>query len=122
MFPPGNSTATAAPPLPPEIQAQQGQPSAAAMFQGIGAGIQNPLDLLKAQVAKLEQWAAETQPLVQNVNPAFSAYLVPIAQAGKALQQEIESLEQRMAGPSPTVAGTAPPNLPGNIPGGRPAI
>lgn len=124
MFPGPSGARTAIPPLPPDIQAQQSA-AAAPMFAQMGAmnqGMPNPLDVLKSQVAKLEAWAAETAPLTNQINPALTTLLVPIAQAGKALQSEIENLEQRTAGPSPMVMGSAPPNLPGNIPGARPAM
>lgn len=130
MYPPPSPTMTAVPPLPPQIQAQQVPPSPAATFSQMapagpggqpGMGIPNPITVLKAQMAKLEAWAAETVPLLSQVNPALSTLLIPIAQAGKAMQTEIDQMEQRNAGPSPQVQGSNPPNLPGNIPGGRPA-
>lgn len=121
MFP---GMATAAPPLPPGISAQQ-QP-AAQTFQAMGAmgggGIPDPISVLETQVSKLESWAAETAPLLTQVNPALATLLVPVAQAGKALQSEIANLKQRMSGPSPQVTGSNPPNVPGNIPGARPAM
>jgi hypothetical protein len=124
MFP-GQATAT--PPLPPDIQAQQAQQAqqpqpAAPMFAQMGASIPDPISVLEAQVAKLEQWAADTAPLANQVNPALTTLLIPIAQAGKALQTEIENLKQRTSGQSPQVTGSAPPSVPGNIPDGRPAM
>jgi hypothetical protein len=118
MFP---GMSTAAPPLPPGIQAQAQQP-AAPMFQQMGAAIPDPVSVLETQMAKLEQWAAETAPLLTQVNPALGTLMVPIAQAGKAMQSEIANLKQRMSGPSPQVTGSNPPNVPGNIPGARPAM
>lgn len=116
-------TGTAIPPMPPEIQAQQQQQRPVSqMFGQMGANMPDPVSILEAQVAKLEEWAAQTAPLTNQVNPALTTLLVPIAQAGKALQQEIQNLRQRTSGPSPTVSGTVPPNLPGNMPGGRPAM
>lgn len=120
MSPQGN-TMTAAPPLPPEIQAQS-QPSPVSMFSQMGASIPDPLALLEAQIAKLEAWAAETAPIASQVDPGLATLLVPIAQAGKAMQAETQNLRQRTAGPSPQVMGSAPPNVPGNIPGARPAM
>lgn len=96
-----------------------------ALFQQMGAaggGLPNPVEVLKGKLSQLEEWAASTAPLLSQVNPALATLLVPIAQAGKALQSEIESMEQRSAGPSSQVAGSVPPNLPGNIPGARPAM
>jgi hypothetical protein len=113
--------ATAAPPLPPGIQAQAQQP-AAQTFQAMGSALPDPIAVLETQMAKLEQWAAETAPLLTQVNPALGTLLVPIAQAGKAMQSEIANLKNRMSGPSPQVQGSVPPNVPGNIPGARPAM
>ena len=116
---------TAVPPLPPGVQAQQQQP-VAPTFQAMGqqgmGGIPDPVALLAAQVAKLEAWAAETAPLASQINPALATLLVPIAQSGKALQQEIATLRQKTSGPSPQVTGSVPPNVPGNIQGARPAM
>ena len=120
MFP---GMATAAPPMPPQIAAQgQQQPNAAPMFQQMGASIPDPISVLEVQLSKLEQWASETAPLLTQVNPALATLLVPIAQSGKAMQSEIANLRQRMSGPSPQVTGSNPPNVPGNIPGARPAM
>jgi hypothetical protein len=127
MFP--NASRTAIPPLPPEIQAQQqqqqqpvGHTFAQMGAMGGGSGMPNPVDVLEGQLAKLESWAQETAPLTNQLNPALTTLLVPIAQAGKALQSEIAKLKQQTAGPSPQVMGSVPPNVPGNIPGARPAM
>lgn len=122
MFP--NAMRTAIPPLPPDIQAQQqAQPlSPVPMFSQMGAQIPDPVSVLEAKLQQLEQWAAETAPLTNAVNPALTTLLVPIAQAGKALLSEIANLRQRTSGPSPQVMGSVPPNVPGNIPGARPAM
>jgi uncharacterized coiled-coil protein SlyX len=85
-------------------------------------GIPDPVSVLEAQVAKLESWAAETAPVLTQVNPALATLMVPIAKAGQALQQEIQNLRQRMAGPSPQVMGSVPPTVPGTMPGARPAV
>src|SRR3954469_2143438 len=123
MFPPPGQ-ATATPPMPPDISAQQAQQQqpVGPMFAQMGAAIPDPISVLEAQVAKLEAWAAETAPLTNQVNPALTTLLVPIAQAGKALQSEIASLRQRTSGDSPQVTGSVPPNVPGNIPGARAAM
>lgn len=112
---------TAIPPLPPDVQAQQQQP-AAPTFQAMGAGIPDPIAVLEGQMAKLEQWASETAPLLTQLNPALGTLMIPIAQSGKAMQSEIANMKQRTANPSPQVTGSVPPNLPGNIPSGRPAM
>jgi hypothetical protein len=119
--------ATGVPPLPPELQAQAQQqaPAPAALFAQMGpagGGLPDPVAVLEGQVAQLEEWAARTAPVLSQVNPGLATLLVPIAQAGKALQSEIASLKQRTSGPSPQVTGSVPPNVPGNIPGARPAM
>jgi len=116
---------TAIPPMPPEVSAQmaaQPQQSAPQMFQQMGASLPNPVSVLEGKMAQLEQWAAETAPLLQQLNPALATLMVPIAQAGKAMQSEIANLKARTSGPSPQVTGSVPPNVPGNIPSGRPAM
>jgi hypothetical protein len=96
--------------------------SAAPMFARIGASLPDPIAVLSGKMAQLEQWAAETAPLLQNINPALATLMVPIAAAGKAMQTEIENLKTRTSGPSPQVTGSVPPNVPGNIPSARPAM
>jgi hypothetical protein len=116
------SMMTAIPPLPPEIMQQQQPASAVPMYAQMGAQatLPNPVAVLSGQIEKLKSWAAETAPLLTQVNPGLATLLVPIAEAGKALESEIEALIQRTSGPSPQVAGTVAPNVPGNIPGARP--
>jgi hypothetical protein len=92
------------------------------MFGQMGASLPDPISVLEGKMAQLEQWAAETAPLLTQVNPALGTLMVPIAQAGKAMQSEIANLRQRTANPSPQVVGSVPPNLPGNIPGAQPAM
>jgi hypothetical protein len=85
-------------------------------------GIPDPIGVLEQKIAELENWAGQTAPLLSQVNPALAALLVPIAQAGKALQGEVASMRERMGGQSPMVQGSIPPNVPGNVPGARPAM
>lgn len=117
-------TMTAVPPLPPEISAQQ-QQAAAPIFAQMGAAgpaLPDPVLVLEGKIGELEQWASETAPLLTQINPGLATLLVPIAQAGKALQTEIQILKQRAGAASPAVSGSAPPTVPGNIPGGQPAV
>lgn len=123
MFP-MDASRTAIPPLPPDIQAQQAAsplPTYARMGMA-GISIPDPLTVLEGKMAQLEEWASEVAPLTNQLNPALTTLLVPIAQAGKAMQSEIANMRQRTAGPSPMVTGSVPPNVPGNIPDGRPAM
>jgi hypothetical protein len=119
-----SGTMTAIPPLPPDVQGQvQQQPqSAAAMFGRVGASIPDPISVLEGKMQQLEEWAADTAPLLTQINPALATLMTPIAQAGKAMQSEIANLKQRTGGQSPQVTGSVPPNVPGNIPSGRPAM
>lgn len=129
------SMATAVPPLPPEIVRQQQQampvaPMMAAMgmrggMPGMGAGpaaLPNPVEVLKQGVAELKAWAARYAPLFGQLHPALATLLVPIAEAGKAIEGQLGELEQRTGGESPQVTGSVAPNVPGNIPGARPAM
>jgi hypothetical protein len=97
-------------------------PPMAAQFAGMAQSLPDPIAVLEGRMEMLEEWAKGTAPLLTQINPALGTLLVPIAQAGKAMQSEIANLKQRNAGPSPQVSGTVPPNLPGNIPGARPAM
>lgn len=120
----GPGAMTAVPPLPPEIAAQQ-QQSPVPMFAQMGAqgaALPDPVGVAEMKLAELEQWAGGFAPLLSLINPGLATLLVPIAQAGKALQSEIQAMKARTAAPSPQVGGTVPPNLPGNIPGGQPAV
>jgi hypothetical protein len=94
----------------------------ASMFGQMGSAMPDPVKVLQGKMAELEAWAASVAPLTNQLNPALTTLLVPIAQAGKALQEEIAKLQQQTAGPSPTVMGSVAPNLPGNIPGGMPPM
>lgn len=100
--------------------AQQSAQQANPLFQQMGAGVQNPAALLMAQVAKLESWLRDTSMIIEQTNPAWGPLLVPIAKVGSVLTEELQNLQSQQ-GPSPQVSGSAPPNVPGNIPGGQPA-
>jgi len=58
----------------------------------------DPIAMLEQKVQELERWASEMNDLLQQVHPTAQAFLVPIAQAGKALQGQIQQLRQRMPG------------------------
>lgn len=70
------------------------------------------MDMLKAKVGELEEWANQTMQLLQQINPGAMALMVPIAQAGKALQEQIADMEARSGG------GSMQPNPGGDIPPG----
>jgi hypothetical protein len=98
-----------APPLPPEIRGQQagaGQqiPMMLEAGQRMMAGPAqmgfDPMQMLSQKIAELSQVAMDVMQLTKMVHPPLAAFLVPIAQAGKALEQQVEMLKQKsMAGP-----------------------
>ncbi len=69
----------------------------------------DPIALLEQKVADLEQWAGDTAQLIDQIHPAMGALLVPIAQAGKAMQQTLAEMRERGGG-SPTVQPGPPMN------------
>lgn len=69
----------------------------------------------KAKLTELETWTNDAMMLLQRINPAIMALLVPIAQAGKALQDQMADVEARN--------GEAPPQTgPGDEPTPRAAL
>lgn len=110
--------------LPPQIQQQQAPPPQQtfnSMGQMGGGGLPNPLDILEQKMSELEVWAGQMAPLLSQIQPGLTALLVPIAQAGKALQEEIASMKERAQG-GPMVQGSVPPSVPGVMPGARPVV
>lgn len=99
---------------PPDIVRQQAAPQAAPVSAAmIPAQSADPIALLEQKISELEVWAGEASKLIQATHPALAAYLVPIAQAGRALQEEIGAMRERATG------GVTPP--PGAVaPGGNP--
>lgn len=69
--------------------------------------------LLKDQIGQLEQWANTTMQLLQQINPGAMALMVPIAQAGKALQEQIADMEARAGGGAmqQSPSGDIPPGM-----------
>ena len=83
-------------PLPPDVQAQQ--PSAPGIGMMMGATMPQAGDMtvmLKQKLGELESWASEMMQLLPVVAPNMLALLVPIAQAGKAMQSQIEEMNGR---------------------------
>ena len=113
---------TAAPPLPPEVQSQMNPSAMFADMGRIGGALLDPLNIAEQKVMELEQWAGSMASLLEQVQPALTALLVPIAQAGKALQGEIAGMKQRAGAQTSVVQGSAPPAVPGVMPGARPAM
>lgn len=111
--------------LPPQIAQQQFSQPPEAVFAEMGrqggSMLPNPLDLLDQKITELEVWAGQMAPLLSQIQPGLTALLVPIAQAGKALQQEIGGMRERAA-QGPTVQGSVPPSVPGVMPGARPVM
>ena len=101
---------------PPNVVRQQLAPQAAPISASMplpSAQTADPIALLEQKISELEVWAGGASKLIQAVHPALSAYLVPIAQAGRAMQEEISSMREQAAG------SVEPP--PGAVaPGGNP--
>ena len=86
--------------LPPEIRQQQAPaPPQVPMLMAAGQAAPNPLAML-----------------IEAVQPAMGALLVPIAQAGKALQSQVGELEAQAGGATPP----EPPLNPAEGQGARP--
>jgi hypothetical protein len=105
----------AAPEAPPQIQAQMQPPVPAPMGADVfmQAGRTAPaqpdvMAMLEQKVVELEQWASDMMKLTQVVHPPLAALLVPIAQAGKAIQSEVQQIKER-AGQGGGLASGAPP-------------
>lgn len=112
------------PMAPPEVRAQQtGAPPTSVFMQPIqGAGVPTGGQLigqLEQKANELEAWAGETARLIAAVQPSLGAFLVPIAQAGKALQAEVGQLKQRL-GQGPSLGPMSAPTMPTAAQGGVP--
>ena len=108
------------PPPPPGIATQQEEPEpGGGVFMQPGQQGQppgqtpgGPMAMLKQKLAELESWAGETMMIAKQANPALTAFLGPIAQAGIEMRKAIEEMEQRsgMAKGSPQVPARPPQN------------
>jgi hypothetical protein len=112
----GSPTAPA-PMLPPEVRAQQPQPQQGGPVFTQGQNLQaggpgDPTVMLEQKIGELEKWASDMMMIVDQVHKPLSALLVPIAQAGKALRQEVTKLKEQkgQGGPAAPAAGKSPPN------------
>ena len=89
----------------------------------------DPLAMLDQKVIELEQWATDMSMLVKAIHPPMGALLIPIAQAGKALQQQVAEMKERLgaqsapaapgaeaAGPMPQLATPSPTEGAGGLP------
>lgn len=101
---------------PPNVVQQQLAPQAAPVSASMpmpSAQAADPVALLEQKISELEVWAGGASKLIQKVHPTLSAYLVPIAQAGRAMQEEIASMRERAAGSvSPPPGAVAPGGSP----------
>ena len=69
-----------------------------------GPDYQKMTEDLKAKLVELGKWIQETGAMLQMVNPGAAPLLLPIASAGKALEEQINSGDQG-AGAQPPEAG-----------------
>lgn len=100
----------AGPPLPPEVMAQQSPHARSPIFmQPRTATGGDPIAALEGKIAELERWATDMYQQLEFLDPPSQALLVPVAQAGKALQSRIQQLRQRMGGAPTTPGPTARP-------------
>lgn len=112
----------AMPPMPREIQAQAPPPpvymaAGQADAQGVGG---DPLGQLEQLLAALEKTVGDIAQILSAVHPPSQTFLVPMAQAGKALQKRVQELRQQMSGR--TVAPTPTPAGPSEVPSARPPV
>ena len=108
--------ATAAPPLPPEVEQQQDPAQAQSVFAQQGLPQAQPgMENVKALAAKLQElqtWVESTRDLAKSVDPNLQAFLVPILNGGMQLKQALEKMAQRsgMATGSPVMPQQPPMN------------
>lgn len=103
--------ATAPPPMPPEVSAQQDPNQARAIFAANGVGQPQPgmaqLQALQAKIPEFESWLKQVITMAQQVQPGLIAHLSPIAVAIKAFRDGLEETAQRsgLAQGSPVMPG-----------------
>lgn len=113
--------ATAAPPLPPEVEQQQDPKQAQSVFAQQGLPQAQPgMENVKALAAKLqglEKQIMEIRDLGDQVNPDFKAFLVPVLNGLVTYQKALQKMTQEsgMAMGSP-VAPQQPPMNPASGP------
>lgn len=64
--------------------------------QPAGGGI-DPMQIVagvRQKTAELKQWAMDTMMLLEQINPALKAILVPVAQVGNLLDEQLTELEK----------------------------
>lgn len=101
------------PPLPRRVAADQSAPPPLLLgLTGAAAGPEpasapggplppgggDPVRMLRQKLQELEQWAGDMLMILRTTLPSAQPLLVPIAQAGKALEEQIRRLEQRVQG------------------------
>jgi hypothetical protein len=112
------------PELPPEVREQMvQQPPDPSVFAQAGQTAQqqggpaqggnptqggNPIAVLKQKLAEWEKITGEVFQMVQTIHPPSAALMVPVAQAGKALMQQVAQLEKRQAGGATPQQGPQP--------------
>lgn len=78
----------------------QGQPGQAPSLDGVSQ--------LEAKLGELESVTSDIMKILSVVHPPSAALLVPIAQAGKALQATVAELKARSGGQSPQTTAPQP--------------
>lgn len=91
--------ATAAPPLPPDVQDQSTPEGAQSAFSAQGVGQPQPgmQDIQAAQkkLSELEKWLKEMLQIINGIFPPLKTHLETIAQAGINLREGMQDLAQR---------------------------
>lgn len=102
------------PPTPPQIRQQQQSPSPMMMAAqqqgapqggGAGQGSAEMIGQLDQKIQELEKWTSDMNMILSSVHPPLKALLGPIAQVGKALQQETTELKKRAGAQGQQSAG-----------------
>lgn len=89
------------PPPSADIQAQMSAIPADLLARIGAANGQTPgapdpasiVSMLRSKIQQLQQWASEMMPLLQSSNPSAVPLMGPIAQAGRALEEQIAQME-----------------------------
>jgi len=110
-----------APPMPPEVAAQENPQQAQSVFMSQGLMQPQPgmqaVQMVNAKLQELDVWLQDVLGILRQLHPPLVAHLAPIAQAGKTLKQSLGELAQRsgMAQGSPVM-----PNAPQTNPAAGP--
>ena len=95
-----------APMPPPEVRQAPMPPMPVMMQMGQAAAPPSAADsigMLEAKLGELKVWVEDTLPLINQVQPALKAFMVPLLNIGQAFEAEVAKLKQRTTQPSPAL-------------------